>query len=135
MLKCPYLDLCRCLSFVGQAIMIDMRGSQIDINILIFQVSKEAMIRNRYNQAPHLPQDITWESDKNTVKHHIQESQEENMKNIKKYIEKMSVEIPSRYQFDFNNSSRTIWALTRENLSSGGLLITQAQTSLRIRAV
>ena len=31
---------------------------------------------NQYNQAPNLVQDITWESDKNTIKHHIQESQE-----------------------------------------------------------
>ena len=31
---------------------------------------------NRYNQVPHLIQDTTWESDKNTRKHHIQESQE-----------------------------------------------------------
>ena len=31
-------------------------------------------IRNRYNQVPHLTQDTTWESDKNTIKHHKQES-------------------------------------------------------------
>ena len=30
-------------------------------------------IRNRYNQVPHLTQDTTWESDKNTIKHHKQE--------------------------------------------------------------
>ena len=36
----------------------------------------KAKIRNRYNQAPHLTQDITRESGKNTIKHHIQESQE-----------------------------------------------------------
>ena len=36
--------------------------------------SKE--IRDRYNQVPHLTQGTTWESDKNTRKHHIQESQE-----------------------------------------------------------
>ena len=28
---------------------------------------------NRYNQVPHLSQDITWESDKNTIKHYKQE--------------------------------------------------------------
>ena len=39
-------------------------------------VSKKAKIRNRYNQVPHLTQDTTWESDKNTRKHHLQESQE-----------------------------------------------------------
>ena len=31
---------------------------------------------NRYNQVPHLTQDTTWESHRNTRKHHIQESQE-----------------------------------------------------------
>ena len=40
------------------------------------KVSKKAKIRNRYNQVPHLTQTTTWESDKNTRKHHIQESQE-----------------------------------------------------------
>ena len=40
------------------------------------KVRKPAKIRNRYNQVPHLTQDITWESDKNTIKHHKQESQE-----------------------------------------------------------
>ena len=40
------------------------------------KVSKKAQIRNRYNQVPHLAQGTTWESDKNTRKHHIQENQE-----------------------------------------------------------
>ena len=40
------------------------------------KVRKKAKIRNRYNQAPHLIQDTTWESNKNTIKHHTQESQE-----------------------------------------------------------
>ena len=31
---------------------------------------------NRYNQVTHLTKDTTWESDKNTIKHNIQESQE-----------------------------------------------------------
>ena len=31
---------------------------------------------NRYNQVTHLTKDTIWESDKNTRKHHIQESQE-----------------------------------------------------------
>ena len=39
------------------------------------EVSKEAKIRNRYNQVPHLTQDTTRESDK-TIKQHTQESQE-----------------------------------------------------------
>ena len=40
------------------------------------KVSKEAKIRNRYNQVPHMTQDTTRESDKNTMKHHTQESQD-----------------------------------------------------------
>ena len=40
------------------------------------KVSKKAKIRNRYNQVPHLTQETSDESDKNTRKHHIQESQE-----------------------------------------------------------
>ena len=40
------------------------------------KVSKKAKIRNRYNQLPHLTQDTTWESDKNTRKYHIEKSQE-----------------------------------------------------------
>ena len=46
------------------------------LNGNIFKVSKRAKIRNQNNQVPHLIQDITWESDKTTRKHHIQESQE-----------------------------------------------------------
>ena len=37
---------------------------------------KKAMISNWYNQIPHLAQDIMLETDKNTRKHHIQESQD-----------------------------------------------------------
>ena len=33
---------------------------------------------NQYNQVPHLTQDTTWESDKNTRKHHILEIQKIN---------------------------------------------------------
>ena len=40
------------------------------------KVSKEAKINNWYHQVPHLTQDTIWESDKNTIKHHTQESQE-----------------------------------------------------------
>ena len=39
-------------------------------------VGKKAKIRNQYNQISHLTQDTIWESDKNTRKHLIQESQE-----------------------------------------------------------
>ena len=42
----------------------------------MIKVRKKAKIRNRCNQVPHHSQDTTWESDKNTRKHHIQESQE-----------------------------------------------------------
>ena len=48
----------------------------ITLNILSFKVNKETKIRNRYNQVPHLTKDITRESDKNTIKHHTQESKE-----------------------------------------------------------
>ena len=37
---------------------------------------KKARIRNRYNQVPHLTPDTIQESDKNTRKHHTQESKE-----------------------------------------------------------
>ena len=37
---------------------------------------KKAKIRNRYNQVPHLTWGSIRESDKNTRKHHTQESQE-----------------------------------------------------------
>ena len=32
------------------------------------KVRKVAKNRNQYNQVPHLTQDTTWESDKNTIK-------------------------------------------------------------------
>ena len=41
-----------------------------------FKVSKEAKIRNQCTEVPYLTQDTTPESDKNTIKHHTQESQE-----------------------------------------------------------
>ena len=44
--------------------------------MIIYAIQKKANIRNRYNQVPNLTQDNTWESDYNTRKHHIQESQE-----------------------------------------------------------
>ena len=44
--------------------------------MVIFKVRKRAQVRNRYNQAQHLTQETTWESDKNTRKHYIRESQE-----------------------------------------------------------
>ena len=43
---------------------------------MIYVIKKKVKIRNRYNQVPNLTQDNTWESDHNTKKHLIQESQE-----------------------------------------------------------
>ena len=43
---------------------------------VFYKVSKEKKTRNLYNQVPHLTQDTTQESDKTTIKHHTQESQE-----------------------------------------------------------
>ena len=40
------------------------------LNIHNFKVRKVAKIRNKYNQVPHLTQDTTWESVKNTFKYH-----------------------------------------------------------------
>ena len=47
-----------------------------DKTTLITKVSKKAKIRKRYNQVPNLTQGTTWKSDKNTSKHHTQESQD-----------------------------------------------------------
>ena len=38
----------------------------------LVRVRKAAKIMNRYNQVPHLTQNTTWESDKNTIKHRKQ---------------------------------------------------------------
>ena len=46
------------------------------VGVVSKYVTKKAKIKNRYNQVPHLTKDTTWESDKNTKKYHIQESQE-----------------------------------------------------------
>ena len=46
-----------------------MRFSKIFNSNMRVKVSKEAKIRNRYNLVPHLTQDPTWESDKNTIKY------------------------------------------------------------------
>ena len=45
----------------------------------IVKIMKKVKIRNRYNKVSNLNQDTTWESDKNTRKHHIQEGQEVNI--------------------------------------------------------
>ena len=43
------------------------------LDLDVRKVGKVAKIRNQYNQVPHLTQDTTWESDKNTIKHQKQE--------------------------------------------------------------
>ena len=43
---------------------------------ITIKVRKKAKIRNQCNQLPHLTQNTVSASDKNTGKHHIQESQE-----------------------------------------------------------
>ena len=49
------------------------------LGYVIYQISRllalwfQAKIRNQYNQVPHLTQNILWESDKSTIKHHKQE--------------------------------------------------------------
>ena len=42
---------------------------------MCIQSKKDGKDQDRYNQVPHLTQNTTWESDKNTNKHH-KESQE-----------------------------------------------------------
>ena len=44
-----------------------------NLNDTQLKVRKAVKIMNRYNHGPHLTQDITWESDKSTIKHYIQE--------------------------------------------------------------
>ena len=63
--------------------MLNSRNRVFNPYLSNVKVRKKAKIRNRYdqvknryNQVPHLTQEITWESDKNTRKHHTQESQE-----------------------------------------------------------
>ena len=46
------------------------------VHTFAFKVRKKAKIRNQYNQATHLTQDTTWESNKCKIKHQTQESQE-----------------------------------------------------------
>ena len=44
--------------------------------VQLHKVRPKTKIRNLYNQEPRLTKDTTWESDQNTRKHHIQESQD-----------------------------------------------------------
>ena len=52
---------------------IPLAISQSKPFVILIKIRKVAKIRNRYNQVPHLTQDITFESDKNTIRHHKQE--------------------------------------------------------------
>ena len=52
------------------------RGPFAVLALSCLKVQRKAKIRNRYNQAPLLTRNTIWESDKNTRKHHTQESQE-----------------------------------------------------------
>ena len=47
------------------------------LGILIAHSKKKEKIRNQYNQAPNLTQNITLESDKHTLKDYIRESQKD----------------------------------------------------------
>ena len=47
------------------------------VSSTLLNVQKNAKIRNQYNKVPRVTQDTIWESDKNTRKYHIQESQED----------------------------------------------------------
>ena len=42
----------------------------VDLDQLVSDESKETKISNQYNLVPHLTQDTTQESIKNTIKHH-----------------------------------------------------------------
>ena len=55
--------------------LIALKGKKKTLLIwgYIIKVRKVAKIGNGYNQLPHLTQDTTWESDKNTIKHHKRE--------------------------------------------------------------
>ena len=66
---------CACL----KAWILEMHIAEVacrSIHNFDMKVSKEVKIRNRYNQVPHLTQDTTRESDKNTIKQYTQESQD-----------------------------------------------------------
>ena len=46
------------------------------LKIILKKSERKAKVRNLYIQVPHLTRNTIWESDKNTSKHNIQESQE-----------------------------------------------------------
>ena len=49
-----------------EKLLTGIRASYFLLSSFI-RVRKEAKIRKRYNQVPHLTQDTTWESNKNTI--------------------------------------------------------------------
>ena len=55
--------------------MATLNACASEMQVLI-EVREKAKIRSLYNRVPHLTQDNTWQSDKNTRKHHIQKGQE-----------------------------------------------------------
>ena len=55
---------------------MNRREQGIQYSSVVLNVKKKAKIMNRYNEVPHLTRVTTRESDKNTRKHHSQESQE-----------------------------------------------------------
>ena len=66
----------------------------------VFKVKRNAKVRNRYNQVTHLTLDTMWQSDKHTIKHNTQESQEvrpfpagdnKTARNIQDNIEKTNI--------------------------------------------
>ena len=68
-------------------------------------VRKRAKIRNRYNKAPHLTKDTTWESDKHTIRHHKWETRGQ--------------PFPSRWPQGINKQTRERIANTRQKIRSG----------------
>ena len=50
---------------------------EVEISMLIIlKIKKKATVRNRFNSAPHLTQHIIWISEKKTLQHSTQESQD-----------------------------------------------------------
>ena len=63
--EAPFLDLN--LSKTDGIVSLNIYDKRDDFNFEIVKVRKEANLKKRYNQVPHLTQDTTWESNKNTV--------------------------------------------------------------------
>ena len=74
MLKClvPELQILEILNFhlyVSSYWYNKFSYERVCVRVCLrIKVRKAAKIRNRYNKVPHLTQDTTWESDKNTIK-------------------------------------------------------------------